>query len=130
MLSFRLLTLLTAIAACNAFHATPLAGSRSCAATRAAVTTPTRMSEGDEAPPPAAEEEAAAPPAAPPPAQDPYAPPDKFLGVFDTTTPEGALGASLIVSGLFGVLVEGVKFLDPNNVGDESIFGSITTIGL
>ena len=51
------------------------------------------------------------------------------MGVIDTNTPSGALIASCIVSGLFGFGVEFVKFLDPNNVGDASIFGSITTIG-
>ena len=54
----------------------------------------------------------------------------KFLGVFDVTEPTGALFASIIVSGGFGLLVEFIKFLDPNNVGDPSIFGSLSTMGL
>jgi len=53
-----------------------------------------------------------------------------FMGVFDTTTSAGALGASLTVSLGFCGLVELLKFFDPNNPGDASIFGSFATIGL
>jgi len=38
--------------------------------------------------------------------------PTDFLGVFDVTTSSGALGASITVALAFGVLVEGVKFID------------------
>ena len=51
-----------------------------------------------------------------------------FLGL-DTSQPQGALIASLIVSVGFCVVVEVVKFLDPNTASG-SVFGSIKTIGL
>ena len=51
-------------------------------------------------------------------------PDDKFLGVFDTTQPGGAAAASILVSGGFCLVVEFIKFLDPNPKGDPSIFGS------
>ena len=72
------------------------------------------------------------PPAPPEPTPAPTAPPayetqNKFLGIFDVTEPGGALAASLIVSGGFGLAVEFIKFLDPNTAGD-SIFGSFATM--
>lgn len=50
--------------------------------------------------------------------------PTDFLGVFDTTTPFGALGASVVVSLGFALIIEGVKFIDPNPAA-RSIFGNI-----
>lgn len=121
---FRAVVLLAAFATGAALRVPVVAPSTNIALARQARAVLPRMAEGEETPTP---EEPPAP--APPPAMDPYAPPDKFLGVFDTSSPGGALAASLIVSGAFGVLVELVKFADPNNVGDASVFGSITTIG-
>ena len=127
----RLLALIAAFATCCGFHvALPMGGSPRCGAL-ARSRAPLRMAEeADEAAPsaPAEEPAPAAPPAQTPP-MEPYDMPTKFMGVFDTSSPEGALGASIIVSLLFGVGVEFVKFLDPNNVGDASIFGSLATIG-
>ena len=57
------------------------------------------------------------------------APDEKFLGVFDVNTPDGALFASIVVSVSFVVGVEFVKFLDPNNVGEASGSASLSTIG-
>ena len=86
---------------------------------------PLRLEEAEEATPePAAE--AAPPPSEP--AKSDYAQPQTFLGL-DTASPSGALIASLLVSGGFGLAVEFVKFVDPNNAGDASIFGSLSTIG-
>ena len=78
-----------------------------------------RMEEGAEETPPA--EEAPAP--APSGGTMPDGSPGKFLGLFDTSQPDGALFASIIVSVGFVILVEFVKFIDPNNAGDQSIFG-------
>uniref|UniRef100_A0A7S2HCU3 H(+)-exporting diphosphatase n=1 Tax=Haptolina brevifila TaxID=156173 RepID=A0A7S2HCU3_9EUKA len=50
--------------------------------------------------------------------------PTDFLGVFDVTTTFGALGASIVVSVLFVVLVEGIKFIDPNPA-TRGMFGNI-----
>jgi len=50
--------------------------------------------------------------------------PTDFLGIFDTTTSFGALGASLVVAAAFGFLVETIKFIDPNT-SSPSIFGSL-----
>ena len=49
--------------------------------------------------------------------------PTNFLGVFDTTTSGGSLGASLVVAAAFGLLVETVKYFDPNSAS-PSVFGS------
>ena len=38
--------------------------------------------------------------------------PTNFLGVFDVQTTTGSLGASLVVAGGFGVLIELLKFFD------------------
>ena len=123
----QLLSLLAAVLASDAFRVAvvPRGGLRPAA--RAS----SPLMQDDEAPP-----VADSPPAPEPPitADTPLKPGEsfetrgKFLGVFDVTTPSGALFASIIVSGGFGLLVEFIKFLDPNNVGDPSIFGSLSTM--
>ena len=50
--------------------------------------------------------------------------PTKFLGFLDVTTGPGSLAASLVVAAAFGVLVEFVKFVDPNP-SSPSVFGSL-----
>ena len=122
--------LLVALLACSTFaFRLPRLGSRvpmdASTMAAAAWALPPVVMMADEPAEDAAEVEAPAPSPPPPEAYETREP---FLGVFDVTQPEGALAASVIVSGGFGVLVELVKFLDPNSVGD-SIFGSITTIG-
>jgi hypothetical protein len=49
--------------------------------------------------------------------------PKDFLGFIDVTTGGGSLLASLIVAGGFGLLVEFIKYADPNTAS-PSIFGS------
>tara|TARA_B110001452_G_scaffold249340_1_gene236813 strand:+ start:163 stop:708 length:546 start_codon:yes stop_codon:yes gene_type:complete len=44
-------------------------------------------------------------------------------GVFDVTTAGGSLGASLVVAAAFGVVLELVKFIDPDP-SSPSVFGS------
>ena len=126
MARLSLVTLTAAIAACDALRV-PFVAQGLHASRTLSRTPPLFMEEDAE---PAVE---TPPPAPPPPAKDTYDPPSdfKFLGLtLDTNEPGGALGASLIVSVGFCIVVEGIKFLDPSNAGDTSIFGSITTAGL
>jgi hypothetical protein len=116
----RLFLIAAALIACDALLVAPVTP-RVISAHRVPLV---RMQEEE----PAAEtaEEAPAPP---PPPRRYEAPDEKFLGVFDVNTPDGALFASIVVSVSFVVGVEFVKFLDPNNVGEASWFGSLSTIG-
>ena len=126
MARLALVTLLAAILGCDALRV-PLTARGLHASRPLPRTTQLFMEET---------EDAAETPAAP----EPYVEPTKreyerpaefnFLGLsLDTNEPGGALGASLIVSIGFCVVVEGIKFLDPGTAA-PSAFGSITTAGM
>ena len=48
------------------------------------------------------------------PAREIITKPEKFMGVFDINTPVGVIGASLVVSVGFCLVVETIKFFDPS----------------
>ena len=122
MVLARLVMLLAVIGSCTALRV-PLTAPRGLHASRS-LPRASKLSMGDEAEP-----EAPAPAAEPEKKASGYVRESEFLG-FDTNTSDGALFASLIVSGGFCVVVEFIKFLDPNNAGDASIFGSLSTMGM
>ena len=120
----RLFLIAAALIACDALLVAPVTP-RVISAHRVSLVSMQEEELAAEAPAEAAAEEAPAPP----PPRRYEAPDEKFLGVFDVNTPDGALFASIVVSVSFVVGVEFVKFLDPNNVGEASWFGSLSTIG-
>ena len=121
----RLFLIAAALIACDALLVAPVTP-RVISAHRVPLV---RMQEEEPAADAPAEAAAEETPAPPPPPRRYEAPDEKFLGVFDVNTPDGALFASIVVSVSFVVGVEFVKFLDPNNVGEASWFGSLSTIG-
>ena len=149
-----LVALLAALHTCDALRLAAVVR----APVRPRAPSPCMQDEPAPTPDEAAEPPPAAPTAAEAAAAEAYETRSKFMGVFDTTTGGGALAASIIVSVAFCVGVEFVKvrpspiarepaavrrtaaltvarllaalqFLDPNNAGDASIFGSLSTMG-
>ena len=118
----RLTVLAAIILACDAFRVPLGAPAMRFATSMETRAAPLLQAEGEEDAMPVAAP--AAPPAPPAkPKSKAGSMPTDFLGVFDTTTAGGSLGASLVVAAAFGVLVEFIRFVDPNPSA-PSIFGS------